>query len=203
MGKAIFLFIVYIGLIHVKCDAQQHEISSKNDTIYSVQLKEVDVMADRKWANDTARYRYNQMKYYVTTILPYLNAATAMFTDINTKLNDDNLDRKERKRYINSKQEEIRTQYEDKIQELNITQGILLTKLISRQTNVNIYKILLELKNPFTAIKWQTWAKIHGLNLNDTYDPEKEKDLEQIMTGLNYPLPSSYQKTKTNQYTNN
>ena len=40
------------------------------DTMYNVTLNQVDITGERKWANDTARYRYNQMKYYVKTILP-------------------------------------------------------------------------------------------------------------------------------------
>ena len=46
-------------------------------------LPRVTVDAKRNWANDTVQYKYNQMKYYVTTILPYLNAATAMMEELN------------------------------------------------------------------------------------------------------------------------
>lgn len=162
------------------------------DTAYTIKLKEVDITADRKWTDDNTRYRYNQMRFYVTTILPYLDAATKMFTEINTKLADPNLSRKERKQYIDSREEEMRTKFEDKVAALNITQGILLTKLISRQTGVNVYQMALEMKNPFKAIKWQTWARLNGLNLNQKYNPADEPDLEHIMEGLGYPLPSFY-----------
>lgn len=173
-------------LIFVRAGAQQ------NDTLYTVNLKQVDITAERKWANDTDRYRYNQMKYYVTTILPYLNAATKMFNEINTRLADPDMSNKDRKAYINSREDEIRTRFEDKVAALNITQGILLTKLISRQTGTNMYQIALEMKNPFKAIKWQTWARLHGLNLNLQYNPVDEPDLEHIMESLGYPLPQFY-----------
>src|ERR1700761_2920448 len=91
--------------------------ASASDTIYNVQLHEVSVKA--KWRNDTERYRYNQMKFYVTTILPYVNAATKLFNDVNAKVEDPDLSKKERRRYINGKEDEMRTQFEDKIKALN------------------------------------------------------------------------------------
>ena len=160
------------------------------DTAYNVQLKDVEVVA--KWKNDTDRYHYNQMKFYVKSILPYVNAATKLFNDISTKVDDPNIGRKERRQYINSKEDEMRDQFEDKVKALNVTQGVLLVKLIARQTNVNIYSILKEFKNPLVAIKWQTWARFNGMNLDRKYNPDEEHDLENIMYELGYPLPASY-----------
>jgi hypothetical protein len=170
--------------------ANSQTIPVAQDTNYTVRLKEVQVTA--KWLNDTDRYRYNQMKYYVTTILPYLNAATKLFIEINAKVENGEISRKERRKFINAKEDEMRTQFEDKVSSLNTTQGVLLIKLIARQTNVNIYEMLKEFKNPFTAIRWQAWARFNGMNLNKKYDPKDERDLENIMEELGYPLPVSY-----------
>ena len=164
-----------------------------NDSAFM--LPEAKVTA--QWLNDTDRYRYNQMKFYVTTILPYLDASTQLFKDVNVKVNEQGVSRKERRKYVNSREDEMRTKFEDKIKQLNVTQGTLLVKLICRQTELNLYKILQEFKNPLTALKWQTWARLNGLNLDRRYNPKEEKDLENIMEELGYPLPSSY-----NMYTN-
>ena len=160
------------------------------DTIYAIQLKPVSVKT--KWLNDTDRYHYNQMKYYVTTILPYLNAASKLFTEVNDRLQKDDLSGRARKAFIRAKEEEIRTQFEDKIRTLNVTQGALLVKLIARQTDVNIYEMLQEFRNPFVALKWQAWARMNGMNLDRKYHPEEERDLENIMEELGYPLPAGY-----------
>jgi len=159
-----------------------------NDSAFM--LPEAKVIA--QWLNDTDRYRYNQMKFYVTTILPYLDASTQLFKDVNVKVNEQGVSRKERRKYVNSREDEMRTKFEDKIKQLNVTQGTLLVKLICRQTELNLYKILQEFKNPLTAVKWQTWARLNGLNLDRRYNPKEEKDLENIMEELGYPLPSSY-----------
>ena len=137
------------------------------------------------------------MRYYVKSILPYLNAATKLFSEIDARMKDPDMNRRERHLFIKAKEDDMRTQFEDKVKALNTTQGILLIKLIARQTGVNIYKMLEDFKNPFEAIKWQTWAKINGHNLNQKYDPAQEPDLEHIMRGLGYPLPPFYSTGET------
>jgi hypothetical protein len=188
MKKLLLLFVFLTALSSVKGFAQSA------DTMYSVKLEEVNITDKRKWANDTAWYRYNQMRYYVTTILPYLNAATKIFSEIDYKLNDNSISKRDKKDFINAKETAMREQFENKIKTMNTTQGVLLMKLIARQTGVNIYHILDEFKSPFTAIKWQTWARLNGMNINQHYKPENEKDLEDIMEDLGYPLPPFYKQ---------
>lgn len=185
----IFSVLVLVLCSQFTAHAQNNEPPAP-DTFYNVQLKEVSVKA--RWKNDTDRYHYNQMKFYVKSVLPYMNAATTLFTEVNAKLEDESLSRRERKQYVSSREEEMRTKFEDKVSSLNVTQGVLLVKLIARQTNVNIYHMISEFKNPLTAIRWQTWARLNGLNLDRKYHPEEEADLENIMDELGYPLPGSY-----------
>ena len=153
-------------------------------------LPEVRVTA--QFLNDTDRYRYNQMKFYVTTILPYLDAATRLFKEVDRKVHEEGVSKRVRRQYVNSREDEMRTEFEERVKKLNVTQGKLLVKLIARQTELNIYEMLQEFKNPLTAIKWQTWARVNGMNLDRKYRPDEEKDLENIMYELGYPLPPGY-----------
>lgn len=180
---AIIVFALFMALPVTKASAQV-------DTIYTATLKEVNI--NDKFLNDTARYRYNQMKYYVKSVLPYVNAATNLFNELDAKLNQPGISRAEKRKYVASKEDALRTQFEDKVKSLNTTQGALIIKLIARQTGVNIYNILTEFKNPLTAMKWQTWARLNGANINRKYHPEEEMMLENIMEDLGYPLPVFY-----------
>jgi hypothetical protein len=190
MQKLLLIILLLSGLFSTRLSAQEV------DTVLMVRLKEVQVTDSRKWKNDTARYRFNQMRYYVETILPYLNAATKVFKEIDEAVSSD-VSRKERKRLVGAKEDELRVQFEDKVKALNETQGVLLIKLIGRQTGVNIYSILQEFKNPLTAIKWQAWARMNGFNLNKKYDPKDEVLLEQVMLSLGYDLPDFYEHKET------
>ena len=179
--------IMIVGLICLATRA-----GAQGDTVLMVRLPNVNVKAERQWDNNHDRYQYNQTKYYITTILPYLNAATKVFHDIDEKINEPGISKRDRKDFINTKEDEMRNKFEDEVKELNTTQGVLLIKLIARQTGVNIYSILQEFKNPLTAIRWQAWAKVNGHNLNKRYDPVDEPMLEHIMESLGYPLPPYY-----------
>lgn len=180
------IFILSFILLSYSTNAQN------TDTVLSFSLPRVTVDAKRNWDNDTVRYKYNQMRYYVTTILPYLDAATAMMNELNIQENNPNISKRQRKDFVNRKEDEIRQRFENEISKLNETQGVLLVKLIARQSGENIYSKMEEYKNTFYALKWQTWAKFHGFNLNKKYDPYQEPMLEHIMQSLGYELPAKY-----------
>jgi hypothetical protein len=188
-----WLFVLFLFSV-VGTSSAQTPVASDDEKTLMVRLENVNVVSSRIWDNDTVRYRYNQMRYYVTTILPYLNEAVQLFSEIDAKLHDPNLDRQSRKAFIKEKETLVRTRFEDQIRDLNTTQGVLLMKLIARQTGLNLYEMLSEFKSPIAAMKWQTWAKINGFNLNRKYHPHDEPDLEHIMDGLGYPLPVFYAK---------
>lgn len=182
----MIVFTALLFLVLGKCRAQN------TDTVLMVKLPNVNVDATRNWSNDTVRYRYNQMKYYVTTILPYLDAATAAMNELSKKEKEPGITKHELKAFVNNKEAEIQKRFETEISKLNETQGVLLVKLIARQSGSNIYSKLEEYKNPFYALKWQTWARFHGFNLNKRYQPADEPMLEHIMQSIGYALPEVY-----------
>lgn len=162
------------------------------DTFWHVTMKPVKVKGKRVWENDTVRYNFNQTKYYVTTILPYLNEAVAMHKEMQYKIANEGMTKKQKRRFLKEKEEALRTKFDAEIKTLNETQGVLLIKLIGRQTGENLYQMLLDYKSTFTATKWLAWARIHGFSLNKQYNPNEEVLLEKVMESLDYPLPEFY-----------
>lgn len=154
----------------------------------------VEIKAEREWANDTVQYRYNQMKYYVTTILPYVKLVTNLHDELETKASREHLSRKERRAFVSMREEQLRAQYETEVKKLNETQGVLMVKLIARQTGLNIYDMLAEYKSGLFATKWLAWSRLHGFNINKRYNPDNEIMLENVMEDLGYPLPSFYKE---------
>ncbi|HMN31996.1 MAG TPA: DUF4294 domain-containing protein [Chitinophagaceae bacterium] len=163
---------------------QKNNDKDNNQAIYHIELNEAVIVAPQMFANDTDRYHYNQLKYYIKTVMPYVNASSQLFSEINTATA--NMSKKMRKKYIKSKEKEIKANFEDKLTSLNITQGRLLVKLINRQLNTNCFDIIKDLKNPFTATYYQAWAKLNGINLNEHYQPEDNPDIERAMRSLGY-----------------
>jgi len=149
-----------------------------------VQLNEAVVLDTRIFANDTLRYHYNQTKHYVKMVMPYANAAVKMFSEIETA--SSGMNKRAKRKYIRTREDEIKINFEDQLKKLNITQGRLLIKIINRQLRKNCYSIVRELKNPITAAYYQSWARLNGIDLNENYNAEKERDLEMIMRSLGY-----------------
>lgn len=166
--------------------------ATAQDTLLVAKLDTVKVTAPHHWDNEHERYQFNQMRYYVTIILPYLNEATAMLNELAVIERDPSISKKQRKRFVKRKEEEIRNKFEQEILALNETQGTYLVKLIARESGQNIYQILKDYKGLPTALKWMGWAKVHGFNLNRKYDPMDEPVMERVMESLGYPLPDYY-----------
>jgi hypothetical protein len=184
MKKYIYLLLITISSEGFSQQTPPAFSFEKEAPKYFVQLNETVILESRVFKNDTLRYHYNQMKHYVKIVMPYANAAVKMFNEID--MATANASKKERRRFIKSKEKEIKSNFEDKLTSLNITQGRLLVKIVNRQLKTNCYDIVKELKNPVTAVYYQSWAKLNGINLNEQYNPEDNLDLEQILRSLGY-----------------
>ena len=185
--KNILFTLLFLFSILESSAQQMFPTISKDDKdppAYHVQLNEAVVVATQVFANDTDRYHFNQLKHYIKTVLPYVNASVSLFDEINHATV--NMNNRNRKKYIKTREKEIKVNFEDKLSSLNITQGRLLVKLINRQLTSTCYDIVKDLKNPITAAYYQTWARLNGINLNEDYKPDDNKDIERAMRSLGY-----------------
>ena len=57
---------------------------------------------------------------------------------------------------------------------MTVSEGVILVKLIDRQTGETGYQLLQELKGKFSAFMWQSIARLFGQNLKDDYDADGE-----------------------------
>jgi len=80
-------------------------------------------------------------------------------------------DEKDRKNYIRQLEKDVFAEYEDDIQEMTITQGRILIKLIDRETKNTSYELIKKYRGGLSAAFWQGIARIFGTNLKEEYDP--------------------------------
>jgi hypothetical protein len=76
----------------------------------------------------------------------------------------------ERKKYIKSREKELKAQFSDPLTNLSVYQGKVLMKLINRQTGNNCYEIIKEYKGGLNARMYQTVAFFFGSTLKQPYD---------------------------------
>lgn len=119
-------------------------------------------------ATDKAKWTRLRNAVYVT--YPYAKKAGYIFTDIEKHISQ-STDKKYIRKYINSREKELKKEFTDPLSNLSVYQGRVLMKLINRETGgVNCYDILKELKGGFTARFWQTVAFLFGGDLKQPYD---------------------------------
>lgn len=155
-----------------------------SDTLPIIELPEVRIYEKRDFDYLYLKRRYRRMIKNIKKAYPYARIAA-----VELKALDDYLltleTEKEQKAYINQAEKEIMAKFEKEVKRLTVTQGIILVKLIDRETGRTSYQVIKELKGGFTAFFWQGIARIFGNNLKTEYDPEnQDKVMEDIILGI-------------------
>src|SRR4029078_214505 len=116
---------------------------------------------------------------YVT--FPYAKREGNVMNDINTQLLKVN-SKESRKKYIQTREKELKKEFTDPLTNLSIYQGKVLMKLINRETGNNCYEIIKEYKGGLTARFYQTVAFFFSSNLKQPYEPNGyDSDIEMIL----------------------
>ncbi|MEN9522746.1 MAG: hypothetical protein RL065_1123 [Bacteroidota bacterium] len=190
----LLLFFLLGGRIAFAQDTEKKKYQiyiNGADTFYLYTLKTVWCVDKKQFATDLDRYKYNQLKYNIKVVFPYVKEAGRIVNEVNSKL--PTLSNKERRKFIKLKEEELRQRFEVPLKNLYDTQGKLLILLINRETGNSVYKVLKELKNPVKAAMYETTAIVNGLNLNEKWDAKKYRYEEEIMEDYEmmygYPTP--------------
>jgi hypothetical protein len=126
------------------------------------------------------RQAWTRLRNAVYVCYPYARKAGAIMNDINARTV--NMNDKDKKKYIHSREKELKKQFAEPLSELSIYQGKVLMKLINRQTGNNCYNIIKEYKGGFTARAYQTVAFVFGSSLKQPYDADgNEREIEMIV----------------------
>ena len=111
---------------------------------------------------------YNRLRNAVYVTYPYARTAGLTLNDVNAHL--EKVSKRERKKYIKSREKELKEQFADPLSNLSVYQGRVLMKLINRQTGNNCYSIIKEYRGGVNARFYQTVAFFFGSSLKQEYD---------------------------------
>ena len=127
------------------------------------------------------RREWTRLRNAIYVTYPYARKAGVILNDINAKLAGVT-DREQRKKYIKSREKELKKEFTDPLTNLSVYQGKVLMKLINRQTGNNCYEIIKEYKGGLTARVYQTVAFFFNSNLKQPYDASgNEREMESIV----------------------
>jgi hypothetical protein len=127
------------------------------------------------------REAYNRLRNAVYVCYPYARRAGIILNDINLKL-EAIPEKRDRRKYIKSREKELKREFSDPLTQLSVYQGRVLMKLINRQTGNNCYDIIKEYKGGVTARLYQTVAFFYNSSLKQPYDVlGKDIEIEKIV----------------------
>lgn len=137
---------------------------------------------ERRQERDDAAYA--KLRYNVYKVYPYANTAAFLLKDVHEKLAKIP-DEKGKKKYLKNIEKELNKRFKGELEEFTISQGIVLVKLINRQTGRSCFDIIQEVKGGFNAVVWQGVALVFSNNLKREYEPtDRDKDIEGIVLEL-------------------
>jgi hypothetical protein len=145
----------------------------QGDTIPMSVLSNIYVQSVLTNSQKEALARYNRLRNAVYVTYPYARKAGIILNDINAHLVNIS-EKKERKKYINSRDKELKKEFTTPITNLTVYQGKILMKLINRETGNNCYEIIKEYQGGLTARVYQTVAFFFSSNLKQPYDSKNE-----------------------------
>lgn len=125
--------------------------------------------------------KYNRLRNAVYVTYPYARTAGLTLNDVNYHLAGIQ-SKSERKKYIKTREKELKAQFSDPLTNLSVYQGKVLMKLINRQTQNNCYELIKEYKGGMNARMYQTVAFFFGSSLKQDYDFVKDATDRQIET---------------------
>jgi hypothetical protein len=141
----------------------------EGDTMLMVDLKPITIMPPLTFTSKKQFNRYTKLVYYVKKVYPYSQLVSEQLAEIHANL-DQYKTEKEKRKYINEKEKELKQQFEGQVRSLTFTQGKILIKLINRETGITTFDIVKELKGSLNAYFWQSVARLFGSNLKLEYN---------------------------------
>ena len=146
-------------------------IEIDNERYPHVRIPAITILPPVRFKSKRQYRRYRKLERNIKKVYPYSKIIKGIFIDVHNAL-DTIPDKKERKRYIKTREAELKEKFEGKLKKLTFSQGRLLIKLVDRETGHTTYEVVKELKGSVNAFFWQSIARIFGSNLKSEYEED-------------------------------
>lgn len=155
------------------------------DSIPLLYLEPCKVSDERVFKDKSKRKKYDALVKKVRKVYPYAKLAGSLLRAYNDTLIQMGGGEYYQKKYMKKVEEALKRKFGKELENLTITEGRILIKLIDRETGKTSYELVKEMRGVFSAVVWQTMAKIFGQNLKNSYDAEGEDQMiEQIIQNI-------------------
>ena len=158
------------------------------DTLILIDLPEYEVNSKLPYKFRKQQRRNGKLVRNIKKVYPYAKLAGVKLNEYEEILKDAPNDI-ERRKIMKQAEQELKDEFGDDLKRLTFTQGLILIKLVDRETGESSYALVQELRGKITAFFWQTFAHLFGYNLKIKYDPlGEDKDIENIVVMIEQGL---------------
>lgn len=151
--------------------------SATGETIWLYEFEEALV---KDFSTPEQRQQYRILAYNVKKVLPYAKLAA-----FRLQMLEDNLqliqDPKARDKYIKETEKAIKEEFMETMKGLSRSQGILLIKLIHRESGKTTFEILKGYRGSVETFYWSALAKMYDADLKVQYDPILDYQIDLII----------------------
>lgn len=147
------------------------EVDNRGDSIMRVELLEVRIYNRKRDLK-----KYQRMVRAVKKVYPLAQEAARRMDNFDIELA--RMDsKKAKKNYTESIEEALKEELTPMLWKMTRYEGMILLKLIDRETNHTAFRIIKEFRSGFTASFYQVLAQMFGNNLKLEYDPTGEDEM--------------------------
>ncbi|MEM0995163.1 MAG: DUF4294 domain-containing protein [Bacteroidota bacterium] len=157
-------------------------IDEQGDTLFLSTLDDMSISSPREFASREEYLRYRRYQIYAAKVYPYAREAIRIFTEVEEQA--DGMKNRKRKKFMKQKTEELKTEFEAPLRKLTKTQGKILVKMIERELDTPMYRLIKNLRGTFTAAYWNTFSKFYGHRLKDGYVRGEDHILDAVLDDL-------------------
>ena len=152
-----------------------HIVDEYGDTIRMTIINDFYVYPDMVFKNKKEEDFYWMTVRDVRKALPYaqmaFNTLVETYEYIQTLPTE-----KEREAHLKTLEKDIFEKYKPVIKKFTKSQGKVLLKLITRETNQSSFGIVKAFLGSFRAGFWQTFGRFFGMNLRQAWNPAKNRE---------------------------
>lgn len=194
--RLVFIILVvsiFITDISGQVDSLKHKNDSLPDKFYVIQkverngvalpeveIKEVTIAARPTPVRKSDYRKYERLVSNLKKVYPYALLVRKKLSEVNEDLKNIP-NEKQRKEYMKSVEKKVFDEYKGDMEQMTISQGKLLIKLIDRETQNTSYALIREYRGKFSAAFWQGIARFFGTNLKEEYDPYGDDALIELI----------------------
>jgi len=136
-----------------------------------------EVILEGELQTKYSRKDYVLLKRRVIKVYPYIDSIKHIIALADTDLYD--LSKKRHiRRYTRKLQKKIMNQFRADVMSLSRKEGVVLSKLVYREFNMDVYQIITNYRGGFNAFWWQQLSKLYDGDLKSTFDVnENDEDM--------------------------